>query len=65
MMILSDTRSKLGANSLYPLTLTHMGDAYVGDKLKVYLPEFVMIEVNRKCKRPEPLRKLKTSWLHC
>lgn len=42
-----------------------MGDAYVGDKLKVYLPEFVMIEVNRKCKRPEPLRKLKTSWLHC
>lgn len=48
-MLLSDPRCKLGAWSLYPLTLTHVGDAPTGDKMKVYLLEFViMIEVNRK-----------------
>lgn len=48
-MLLSDTRSKLGAKSLYPLTWTHVGDVPAGNTMKVYLLEFViMIEVKQK-----------------
>lgn len=51
-MLLSETRRKLGARSLHPLTLTHVGGAPAGDKMKVYLLEFViMIEVNRKTQK--------------
>lgn len=42
-------QSKLGAKSPYPLPWTHIGDVPAGDKMKVYLLEFViMIEVKQK-----------------
>lgn len=47
-MLLSEARCELGARSLYPRTLTHFGGAPAGDKMKVYLLEFViMIEVKK------------------
>lgn len=46
MMI--QTQGIKGENNIYPLTVIHVGHAHVGDKIKVCLPDFViMIEVNR------------------